>query len=161
MSKATLLTDAGVIKNETTNSANTATRVGEMFEDIINESLIPTYKVYRALLTQTGTSAPVATVLENTLGATPTYARDGVGVYTLTSVGSFPANKTIVNFPRGYWNLFGGSILTEQRMAVYRDSSSDGEDVIYFYTAIDDTATDGVMTLTYGDNWWIEIIVYD
>lgn len=32
--------------------------------------LLP-YKVYTALLTQTGTDAPVATVLENTLGGTP------------------------------------------------------------------------------------------
>lgn len=39
------------------------------------------YKCYTALLTQTGTSDPVATVLENTLGVTPTWTRDAVGKY--------------------------------------------------------------------------------
>lgn len=36
MSIATLLTAAGVIKNETVSRANTATRIGTMFENIIN-----------------------------------------------------------------------------------------------------------------------------
>lgn len=39
------------------------------------------YTVYRALLTQSGTNAPVATVLENTLGFTPTWVRSGAGFY--------------------------------------------------------------------------------
>jgi hypothetical protein len=55
MSKATLLTDAGVIKNETTNSANTATRVGEMFEDIINE----TFTTIQTVTQQTSESTAV------------------------------------------------------------------------------------------------------
>ena len=38
---------------------------------------IPTQpKVYRALLSQTGTAAPTATVLENTLGGTVVWTRD-------------------------------------------------------------------------------------
>src|SRR5687767_1015056 len=41
--------------------------------------------VYIALLTQTGENAPVATVLKNTLGVTPVWARAGIGEYTLTS----------------------------------------------------------------------------
>ena len=46
MSITTLLTAAGVIKNETTNRANTATRIGKMFEDIItyfNKSYLNIY----------------------------------------------------------------------------------------------------------------------
>ena len=39
------------------------------------------YTIYRALLTQSGTNAPVATVLENTLGFTPTWDRSGPGLY--------------------------------------------------------------------------------
>jgi hypothetical protein len=39
------------------------------------------YKVYTALLTQSGTDAPVATVLENTLGATVSFTRTNTGVY--------------------------------------------------------------------------------
>lgn len=53
------------------------------------------YKVYTALLTQTGTSAPVATVLENTLGATITWSYVGVGQYYATASSAvFTASKT-------------------------------------------------------------------
>lgn len=51
-------------------------------------------KVYRALLTQTGTDAPTATVLENSLGGTPTYGYVDPGTYTVTLTGAFTANKT-------------------------------------------------------------------
>lgn len=52
-------------------------------------------KVYRALLTQTGTSAPTATVLENTLGGTVVWTREGNGDYDGTLSGAFTANKTM------------------------------------------------------------------
>lgn len=51
-------------------------------------------KVYKALITQSGTSAPTVTVIENTLGGTVVWARTGTGVYTGTLVGAFTANKT-------------------------------------------------------------------
>lgn len=55
------------------------------------------YNSYVALLTQAGTAAPVATVLSNNLTATLTWARTGVGVYTLTAnAATFTANKTII-----------------------------------------------------------------
>ena len=44
------------------------------------------YKVYTALLTQTGANAPTATVLENTLGQTVTWIRTGVGSYTISDL---------------------------------------------------------------------------
>lgn len=37
------------------------------------------YKVYTALLTQSGTDAPVAIVFENNLGGIPVWSRNGVG----------------------------------------------------------------------------------
>jgi hypothetical protein len=53
-----------------------------------------TYKVYSAFLTQTGTTAPVATVLENTLGYDLTWEYTNVGVYTAVGVaGTFEDNK--------------------------------------------------------------------
>lgn len=52
------------------------------------------YSVYTALLTQTGTDAPVATVLENTLGGTVVWTRDSEGYYLGTLAGVFTANKT-------------------------------------------------------------------
>ena len=55
------------------------------------------YTVYTALITQTGTAAPVATVLQNTTGGTFTYARTSGGDYTVTASSSlFTADKTIV-----------------------------------------------------------------
>jgi hypothetical protein len=51
-------------------------------------------KIYRALLTQSGTSAPVATVLENSLGGTVVWSRNGIGEYIATLTGEFPASKT-------------------------------------------------------------------
>jgi len=55
------------------------------------------YRSYTALLTQTGTDAPVATVLENTLGLNPVFTYDVAGQYTLTDLsGLFLSNKTAV-----------------------------------------------------------------
>ena len=53
------------------------------------------YKVYTALLTQTGTDAPTAIILENTLGAI-TYEYYGPGFYTILSSNLFTLNKTFV-----------------------------------------------------------------
>lgn len=53
------------------------------------------YKVYTALLNQSGTDAPVATVLENTLGEI-TITREGIGVYLMTSVGNLKYNKRFI-----------------------------------------------------------------
>jgi hypothetical protein len=64
-------------------------------------------KAYRAVLTQTGTAAPVATVGENTLGQTATWSRTAGGLYTLTAGGVvFTANKTQVFI--GPYNDIGG-----------------------------------------------------
>lgn len=61
------------------------------------------YNVYTALLTQSGTNAPVATVLENTLGDTLTWYYDGIGTYSVYYDGasSFILDKTIVFFTIG------------------------------------------------------------
>lgn len=52
-------------------------------------------KVWRGLVSQSGSSAPTATVLENSLG-TITWARSSAGVYTATvsPAGAFTSNKT-------------------------------------------------------------------
>jgi hypothetical protein len=55
---------------------------------------IKPYKVYTALLTQSGTNVPVATVLENTLGGVPTYQRNTQGAYQLTLSNAFINLKT-------------------------------------------------------------------
>jgi len=54
-------------------------------------------KKYVALLTQTGTNAPVATVLENSLGGTLVWTYDSVGNYTATLASAFTTNKTALS----------------------------------------------------------------
>lgn len=54
------------------------------------------YKVYTALLTQTDTNAPVATILENTLSEDVTWTRDDVGIYIASVPSLFPVDKTFL-----------------------------------------------------------------
>lgn len=58
----------------------------------------PTYKIYRALMTQSGTSAPIANVLENTLGNI-VWTYNSMGQYTGTLDGAFPENKYFAPVP--------------------------------------------------------------
>ncbi|CAI2769160.1 hypothetical protein [Flavobacterium collinsii] len=60
------------------------------------QSFTRPYKVYTALLSQSGTNPPVATVLENTLGGLPVWSRAGLGSYSCTLTGTFASNKTVV-----------------------------------------------------------------
>lgn len=62
--------------------------------EVVNFTTADTPKVYKALLTQTGTDAPVATVLENTLGGTIVWSYFNAGNYIGTLAGAFTANKT-------------------------------------------------------------------
>jgi hypothetical protein len=59
------------------------------------EGLGRPYKVYTALVSQSGTDAPVATVLENTIGNI-VLTRNGIGQFTVTSDNLFTAYKTAV-----------------------------------------------------------------
>lgn len=54
-------------------------------------------KKYRALLTQSGTTAPSATILMNTIDPTspPVWSYSTVGVYLLTYANGFTSGKTI------------------------------------------------------------------
>lgn len=61
--------------------------------DEIKTIAISNYKVYTALLTQSGTGAPVVIVLENTLGNI-WFSYDDVGIYYVNSSGLFTENKT-------------------------------------------------------------------
>jgi len=55
--------------------------------------------VYTALLDQTASGAPSATVLQNTLGGTVVWARSSTGVYTATLSSAFDINKTWFTSP--------------------------------------------------------------
>ena len=68
--------------------------ISELKNYILNGLDVRPYKVYAALLSQTGTNTPVATVLENTLGGTVVWSYIGTGLYLGTLVGAFPIEKT-------------------------------------------------------------------
>ena len=53
----------------------------------------PTYKVYTALLTQSGTDDPIAIVLENTIGDI-VWSRTAAGTYAAELEGAFILDKT-------------------------------------------------------------------
>lgn len=62
-----------------------------------SQSWVPVPKVYLALLSQNGTAAPSAIVLENTLGVTVAWSRTSAGNYVATpSAPAFTTNKTAV-----------------------------------------------------------------
>jgi len=112
------------------------------------------YKVYTALLTQSGTSAPVAEVTENTLGFVPTFNYSGVGDYSSINSEWFDfINKKVVCFK----NEACLSALNTVRIGY---SYEDG--TIYLFTYNDFTPSNNM--LSDGDNYFktsIEIRVYE
>ena len=78
-------------------SKKNATRSASVDQLASYLNLDPAYSYYTALLTQTSTNAPVATLLSSNLTGTFTWARAGEGVYTLTaSAATFTSGKTAV-----------------------------------------------------------------
>jgi hypothetical protein len=87
----------------------------------------PAYKVYTALLTQTGASAPIATILENTLGFTPVWETDSAGWFktnstfftdkTVVFLGApYPnSNPTVITLAGGRSPSSGGSVIIQSR----------------------------------------------
>lgn len=69
---------------------------GEYLSKKVKRSYILGYKSYIATLTQSGTNAPTANLLENSIGGTPVWSRDSAGNYRLTLTGLFTANKVVI-----------------------------------------------------------------
>lgn len=93
----------------------TVTGTGTPLDPYVVEAVIPTpadsrpYKVYTALMTQSGTDAPVPIILENTLGDI-VWTYDAAGTYTGTLLGAFTDSKTV--FLLGNENTFNPMNLT-------------------------------------------------
>lgn len=93
---------------------------------------------YKATLTQAGTAAPVATVLQNNLGGVPVYARTAAGIYTLTLAGAFPVDANVLLIP-------GSPLAAGQTIVMDRTSAN----VITITTNIAaDTAADDLLSNT-------------
>lgn len=105
-------------------------------------------KVYRALLTQSGTSAPVATVLENSLGGTIVWTRNDAGDYFGTLAGAFTNNKT---FP-AILSLGDNAASDGAQRADIRRATAD---IINLTTAASGALLDDVIV-----NASVEILVY-
>jgi hypothetical protein len=90
-------------------------RKGKVFinSDIEHDGVINGVKKYVAIINQTGSTAPVATVLENTLGTSLSWTYDDTGSYFAElGVGNFDVTKTFINVTNGYYSqpytIFGG-----------------------------------------------------
>lgn len=94
-----------------TNSSNdiSATDVRTCLIDMLDSLQFAPYKKYVALLTQTGTNAPVATELENTLSGTPVWSRNSIGQYYLTLASEWTANKVVVTLGNPTFNSGTGT----------------------------------------------------
>ena len=131
--------------NQTVSESGITTTNLRVTETINGESvntILPTYKKYIALISQTGTANPTVAVLENTIGNI-VWTRSLVGVYYGTLTGAFTANKTSVNIS----GVYKGSA-----QAIRRNNN----EVNVFTTAtLTITETDSLLDETY-----IEIRVY-
>ena len=59
-------------------------------------ALATTPLIYKAVLTQSSTNAPVATIISKTIVGTIVWAYSAEGVFTGTLTGAFTANKTFL-----------------------------------------------------------------
>ena len=117
----------------------------------------PGYLKYVALLTQTGENAPVAVVLENTLGAVA-WTRNSSGVYCGNLEGAFPEGKTWCSYSGGAGDsgvsYSGGAGDSGVVVGFFRNSN----DLVYLLqfngSALSGDAVDGLV------NSSIEIRVY-
>ena len=89
---------SGLPRNPSIPAIHRNTATGFFYEwNTHSQSWLAKPKVYRALLTQSDTDAPVATVLENTLGGTPVWNYEDPGTYNSTLTGAFPVGKTFLS----------------------------------------------------------------
>lgn len=120
----TLTGDEYVIGTEPTGPPQNQTRNYKLSE---LKDYVLGYSSYVATLTQSGTNAPVATVMNNDLG-TITYERNSAGSYSVLSDGLFTNNKTVV--------LIGD---TNDKANTYLELVNEDEIII-------DTTSDSTMT---------------
>lgn len=97
----------------------------------VNKSGERPYRVYTALLTQSGSNAPNATVLENTFPAALTWTRASTGIYNVALSGSFPisgtfCSATVHSVPQGTERhaMFGAVTNHQCRLRLYATGSN-------------------------------------
>jgi len=109
-------------------------------KNITNLGTVNGVKVYRALLTQSGTDAPVAIVKENSLGGVPVFTRTGVGLYPVTLAGAFGETKTLIFFGPAFNTGTGKATYDSVTDDSFRLAITDGGDLnddVLFNTPIE------------------------
>jgi hypothetical protein len=82
-----------------TGGVNRKIYLGDIVDYVAQEiETPPQVYYYRALLNQSGTNAPVATVLQNDLGLNPVWTYDGAGVYFLNISSAQAYGQVVLNF---------------------------------------------------------------
>jgi hypothetical protein len=98
------------------------------------------YTVYTALITQTGTDAPVATVLQNTTGGTIVWTRNSTGRYLATISGAtYTTDKTAILLTSG------SASATDGRFLKVEDSGNTTVQAFYNFDTSANTAQDGII----------------
>lgn len=140
-------------------------RLAEACENLENNPVDSRpYKVYTALLTQTGTSAPVATVLENTLNAPIVWTRASLGIYTGTLSGAFVDLKTFIpGFSNGEneSTFSGHAILDASAVVGYVKIYRSGENTISITTTDEAGVLVEFNSILSGTSLPLEIRVYN
>lgn len=112
-----------IINNETQNLNNELSAQSSQIDSLANNvNELQTnflYKKYIALLSQTSTNNPVATVFENTMDDIIVWTRDSVGTYTGTLTGAFVNFKTWFSItPINYAGLYEVFSLDENTIRI-------------------------------------------
>lgn len=103
-------------------------------------------KIYRATLTQSGTSAPTVNEFENTIG-TIVWTRSAAGVYAGTLTGAFPENKRWAVIGSVLDTVFTPGTMNAKRAVLIWISGD--EDSVYIQTSKEDlTDFDGILNET-------------
>lgn len=80
-------------------TTKTFDQLGE--NELVPKKLVRSTKLYKALISQSGTDDPTIIVLMNELGFEPSFTRNDAGVYTLNYNGTLEIEKTIIQYSPG------------------------------------------------------------
>lgn len=126
--------------------------VNDFVRYVDQTSALP-YKVYTAILTQSGVGVPVATVLENTLEVEASYERGDSGDYYVMF------NKTLFETQNSYVNLENNSVLSGN-LAIDTRAVPVYYNVVAIQTYQDGLLSDDILGAGYMPNI-LEIRVYN
>lgn len=111
----------------------------DVWETFFN-GLLSQPKIYKVQLSQSGTDAPTAQILQNTLSSAPVWTRTGSGAYTITLPGEFTLGKTYVSISQSDQNT---------GIKAYYQNDADSIDIYTyntFWANIDDALSGGNTT---------------